>query len=69
MSLFGFECFIVWLTQSYKGYDMSPMAEGIHDEAVIEVVPPEQVLSDTAIVKVCGILALGKLFDYCFTVS
>ncbi|KAL5524274.1 hypothetical protein ACEPAF_9414 [Sanghuangporus sanghuang] len=33
------------------GYDMSPMIDAIHDDAIIEVVSNETMLSDTAIVK------------------
>ncbi|THH06140.1 hypothetical protein EW145_g4285 [Phellinidium pouzarii] len=33
------------------GYDMSAMAEGVYDEAVVDIVEPETVLSDSAIIK------------------
>ena len=36
-----------------SGYDMSPMAEGVYDEAVMEVVGGDTVLTDAALIKVC----------------
>ncbi|PAV16987.1 S-adenosyl-L-methionine-dependent methyltransferase [Pyrrhoderma noxium] len=33
------------------GFDMAPMTEGVYDEAIIDIVGPETVLSESAIVK------------------
>jgi hypothetical protein len=34
------------------GFDLSPMAENVYDEAIVEVVPANQMISEGVIVKV-----------------
>jgi hypothetical protein len=34
------------------GFDLSPMAENVFDEAIVEVVPANQMISEGVIVKV-----------------
>ena len=38
-----------------QGFDMSAMKEEVYGEAVIDVVKPGTLVSDPAIIKVCGI--------------
>ena len=47
---------------------MAPMTEGVYDEAIIDVVGPETILSDSAIVKVSALSSIdlnNRRVDIC----
>ena len=41
---------------------MAPMTEGVYDEAIIDVVGPETILSDSAIVKVSALSSIDLYY-------
>lgn len=40
-----------------EGYDMTPMADEVYDEAIADIVGPEEMLSQAVVVKVCDLFS------------
>ena len=42
-----------WLTVDFEGFDLSTMADSLYDEAIVDVIGPDTIISEPYVIKVC----------------